>query len=96
VPRRLVIRRKQQPLVSATIPHSTRATRPKVPCLRIAYREEQTHRAVILQSIEFNPIIWALYLKRCDFYDTSILLGITSKKVGKMRYKLLTSIDSVL
>jgi hypothetical protein len=89
-------RRKQKPLVSGSVPHSTRATRPKVPCLRIAYREESMHKAVILLPGFYKPIICCLYLKGFDFYDTSLLLGLSSKKVGQFRHKLLKTLDTLL
>ena len=82
--------------VIAPNPKETRTTRPKTPCLRIAYREERTHRAVIALPTLYLPLICCLYLKGCNFYETSVLLGVTSKKVGKMRYKLLKTIDNMV
>ena len=88
--------KQHRPLVPVSNPKETRQTIPKIPCMRIAYREERVHRAIVLLPESFHPVICCLYLKGCDFYDTSMLLGITSKKVGRLRYKLLVSVDNVL
>ena len=88
--------KQRKPLVPVPSPKETRITRHKVPCLRIAYREERMHRAVVLLPETYHPIICCLYLNGCSFYDTGLLLGTTSKKVGKLRYKLLVSINNML
>lgn len=86
------IRRKRKPLVSGPVPHETRTVRTKIPCTRIAYREERVHRLVMKIPDYMKPAICCLYLRGMNYGDTAIVLGVKTKKVAWIRRKVLTFI----
>lgn len=89
-------RKRDKALVPQPVPHESRIVRPKIPCLRVAYREERVHRIVMNLPESVLPVIYCLYLRCMNYGDTAIVLGITSKKVNRIKRESLKSIDSML
>ena len=89
-------RHKQKPLVPAPVPHDKRTLRPKIPCTRIAYREERVHRIVMKLPEYVRPVICCLWIRGDNYGDAAVLLGIKSKQVVKIKRKVLKAIDSML
>ena len=89
-------RHNHKPLVPAPVPHETRTVRPKIPCMRIAYREERVHRIVMKLPEYVRPVICCLWLRGDNYGDAAVLLGIKSKQVVRIKRKVLKAIDSML
>ena len=91
------IRRKQRnTLAPVPNPKETRITRPKIPCMRVAYREEKVHKIIMTLPDYVKPIICCLYLMRLGYGDTAVILGLKSKQVVRIKRKSLKVIYSLL
>jgi DNA-directed RNA polymerase specialized sigma subunit len=89
-------RRKQKPLVTAHVPHETRASRSKIPCMRVAYREERVHKIVVNLPECVKPIICLLYLQKMGYGDVALVMGMKSKQVVRIKRKSLKYINDML
>ena len=83
-------------LVPQPVPHETRQVRPKIPCIRVAYREERIHKLVMSLPESALPVVCCLWVKKRNFGDTAMILGMTSKKVNEIKRESLNAINSML
>ena len=78
-------RKKDKALVPVPVPHETRQVRPKIPCMRVAYREERIHKLVMRLPEESLPIVCCLWVNKKNYGDTALCLGMKSKQVVEIK-----------
>ena len=93
--RRATNRRKS--LYPLTQPHSSRSkpsARPLTGKINDQFRD--IHEIAIRLPEPIQHIIVFMYFKAMPFSDVCLVTGLESKKVGKLKYRFLESIDSVI
>ena len=89
--------KKPNPLSPHQQPKSTRIQAGSRPLIhRIDKVSELIHPIVLSQDIPVKEVVSCLYILKLPFQDTSAILGISSRRVGENRHKVLKSIDLVL
>ena len=86
----------KKPLLPHCQPAESRTTRPTVPCLRFDAVSEDIHKIIVRMPEEWKPFILCLYIRGMRYSDISECLGIPSRKVGKIRHKVLYSVANKL
>ena len=89
--------KRQKSLYPITQPHSSRSkpsARPLTGKINDQFRD--IHEIAIRLPEPIKYIIVFMYYRGMSFRDVSLVTGVESKKVGKLKYRFLESIDSVI
>ena len=88
--------KKQKRLVTPHQPLSTRSRPNSRPLLQnLDDRSEYIHGIAIAQPIDIKRVIICLWLRRDTFQQASLLLGLTSSEIGKVKYRMLEAAQGV-
>ena len=86
----------RKPLIPASQPKDSRHVSPKIPCTAIDLLSEEIHKTTVRFPDDMKKIIICLYIRTMTWGDVCCILGITSRQLGTLKFKVLKEVGNVL
>ena len=88
---------RQKSLCTITQPHSTRS-KPQARALngRIDEQFSLIHGIAVRMPVEVKHIIICLYFKTMPFRDVSLITGLKTSRISKLKYRFLDAINPIV